>query len=85
MNREHEYQDIPARDEVNIFLEGIKNPEYNSCILKIKYDPAMMDNFEVAQATVCELSPFREPLENITPWGHVDVRQPQRRRRQWPR
>ena len=54
LNREHGYQDIPARDKVNLFLEGIKNPEYNSVILQIKYDPAMRDNFEVAQATVCK-------------------------------
>ena len=55
LNCEHGFQDILPRDKVNLFLEGIRNPGFDSAIIAIKDNPAMREDFEAAQARICEV------------------------------
>ena len=53
LHREHGFQDILPRDKVNLFLEGIRNPEYNAVIISVKDNPLLAEDFEAAQAKIC--------------------------------
>ena len=53
LHREHGYQDILPRDKVNLFLEGIRNPEFNAVIISVKDNPALAEDFEAAQERIC--------------------------------
>ena len=54
LHQQHAYQDFPAKDKVQYFLGGIKDPAYDAVIIQIRADPALSDNFELAQQRVVE-------------------------------
>ena len=57
-HREHGFQDVLPRDKVNILLEGIKHPGFDTVIITIKDNSAMREYFEAAQARIVSLNLF---------------------------
>ena len=58
LHREHGFQDNLPRDKVNLFIEGIRNPEFHVVIIAVKRDPLLAGDFEAAQAKICEFNFF---------------------------
>ena len=54
LHHKHGYQDIPQRDKVNLFIEGIKDHRFDAVIIFIKDSQTPRENFEAAQNRVCE-------------------------------
>ena len=63
----HLLGDILPRDKANPFLEGIRDHIFDAAIIAINDNPVMSEDFESAQARICE---FKALLDGRTPGAH---------------